>query len=231
MVEGVRAFGMETCVTLGMLDSAQASRLADAGLDNYNHNLDTSEAYYGEIITTRTYRDRLETLARVREAGIKVCCGSIVGMGETRRDRAEMIATLANLPVNPESVPINMLVQVSGTPLHGTAALDPFEFVRTVAAARITMPQSVVRLSAGRERMSDEMQALAFLAGANSVFVGPELLTLTKSRAGQGCNAVCQPRHRSDADPNRHVELCRAEEPKCFGLRRSTRDAAGGKTH
>ena len=177
MVEGVRALGMETCVTLGMLDSAQASRLADAGLDYYNHNLDTSEAYYGEIITTRTYRDRLETLARVREAGIKVCCGGIVGMGETRRDRAEMIATLANLPVHPESVPINMLVQVSGTPLHGTAALGPFEFVRTVAAARITMPRSVVRLSAGREQMSDEMQALAFHAGANSVFVGPELLT------------------------------------------------------
>ena len=177
MVKGVRALGMETCVTLGMLDSAQASRLADAGLDYYNHNLDTSEAYYREIITTRTYRDRLETLVRVRDAGIKVCCGGIVGMGETRRDRAEMIATLANLPVHPESVPINMLVQVSGTPLHGTAALDPFEFVRTVAAARITIPRSVVRLSAGRERMSDEMQALAFLAGANSVFVGPALLT------------------------------------------------------
>ena len=177
MVKGVRALGMETCVTLGMLDSAQASRLADAGLDYYNHNLDTSEAYYREIITTRTYRDRLETLARVREAGIKVCCGGIVGMGETRRDRAEMIATLANLPVHPESVPINMLVQVTGTPLYGTAALDPFEFVRTVATARITMPRSVVRLSAGREQMSDEMQALAFHAGANSVFVGPELLT------------------------------------------------------
>ena len=177
MVEGVKALGMETCATLGMLDGPQAARLANAGLDYYNHNLDTSEAFYGEIITTRTYRDRLDTLARVRDAGIKVCCGGIVGMGESRYDRADMIATLASLPVHPESVPINMLVQVKGTPLHGTAALDSFEFVRTVAAARITMPRSVIRLSAGREQMSDEMQALAFLAGANSVFVGPELLT------------------------------------------------------
>ena len=177
MVEGVKALGMETCVTLGMLDGSQAARLANAGLDYYNHNLDTSEAFYGEIITTRTYRDRLDTLARVRDAGIKVCCGGIVGMGESRHDRAEMIATLACLPAHPESVPINMLVQVEGTPLHGTPALDPFEFVRTVAAARIAMPRSVVRLSAGREQMSGELQALAFLAGANSVFVGPELLT------------------------------------------------------
>ena len=177
MVEGVAALGMETCATLGMLDGPQAIRLADAGLDYYNHNLDTSEAYYGEIITTRTYRDRLDTLARVRDAGIKVCCGGIVGMGESRNDRAEMIATLASLPVHPESVPINMLVQVRGTPLHGTPELDPLEFVRTVAATRIAMPCSVVRLSAGREQMSDEMQALAFLAGANSIFVGPELLT------------------------------------------------------
>ena len=177
MVEGVGALGMETCVTLGMLDGSQAFQLAASGLDYYNHNLDTSEAYYGKIITTRTYRDRLDTLARVRDAGIKVCCGGIVGMGETRRDRAEMIATLASLPVHPESVPINLLVQVEGTPLHGTAALDPLEFVRTVAAARIAMPRSAVRLSAGRERMSDETQALVFLAGANSVFVGPELLT------------------------------------------------------
>ena len=177
MVAGVKALGMETCATLGMLSAAQAARLAEAGLDYYNHNIDTSEDYYGEIITTRTYRDRLETLAHVRDAGIRVCCGGIVGMGESRRDRAAMIATLAGLPAHPESVPINMLVQVEGTPLHGTAALDPIEFVRTVAAARIAMPRSVVRLSAGREQMSDEMQALAFLAGANSVFVGPELLT------------------------------------------------------
>ena len=177
MVAGVKALGMETCATLGMLSAPQAQRLAEAGLDYYNHNLDTSEAFYGEIITTRTYRDRLETLGRVRDAGIHVCCGGIVGMGEGRRDRAAMIATLARLPVHPESVPINLLVQVEGTPLNGTAALDPLEFVRTVAAARIAMPRSVVRLSAGREGMSDEMQALAFLAGANSVFAGPELLT------------------------------------------------------
>ncbi|MYF06628.1 MAG: biotin synthase BioB, partial [Rhodospirillaceae bacterium] len=177
MVAGVKALGMETCATLGMLSAAQAVRLADAGLDYYNHNIDTSEDYYGEIITTRTYRDRLETLAHVRDAGIRVCCGGIVGMGESRRDRAAMIATLASLPAHPESVPINMLVQVAGTPLNGVDPLDPFEFVRTVAAARIAMPHSVVRLSAGRERMSDEMQALAFLAGANSIFVGPELLT------------------------------------------------------
>ena len=177
MVAGVKALGMETCVTLGMLSAAQAARLADAGLDFYNHNLDTSEAFYGQIITTRIYRDRLETLAQVRDAGIRVCCGGIVGMGESRRDRADMIATLASLPSHPESVPINMLVQVEGTPLNGVDALDPFEFVRTAAAARIAMPRSVVRLSAGREQMSDEMQALAFLAGANSIFVGPELLT------------------------------------------------------
>ena len=177
MVAGVNALGMETCVTLGMLSAAQARRLAAAGLDYYNHNLDTSEAFYGEIITTRTYQDRLDTLGHVRDAGIRVCCGGIVGMGESRRDRADMIATLASLPSHPESVPINMLVQVEGTPLNGIDALDPLEFVRTVAAARITMPRSVVRLSAGREQMSDEMQALAFLAGANSVFVGPELLT------------------------------------------------------
>ena len=177
MVAGVKALGMETCVTLGMLSAAQAARLAAAGLDFYNHNLDTSEAFYGQIITTRIYRDRLDTLAHVRDAGIRVCCGGIVGMGESRRDRADLIATLASLPSHPESVPINMLVQVEGTPLNGVDTLDPFEFVRTVAAARIAMPRSVVRLSAGREQMSDEMQALAFLAGANSVFVGPELLT------------------------------------------------------
>ena len=177
MVEGVKALGMETCVTLGMLSASQAERLADAGLDYYNHNLDTSESFYGEIITTRTYQDRLDTLGHVRDAGINVCCGGIVGMGESKRDRADMIATLASLPVHPESVPINMLVQVEGTPLNGMDALDPFEFVRAVAVARIAMPRSMVRLSAGREQMSDEMQALAFLAGANSVFVGPELLT------------------------------------------------------
>jgi biotin synthase len=177
MVEGVRALGLETCATLGMLTSAQAQRLRDAGLDYYNHNLDTSPEFYEQIITTRTYEDRLQTLAHVREAGIHVCCGGIVGMGETRGDRVGMIATLASLPVHPESVPINMLVRVAGTPLAEQQKFDPLEFVRTVAAARITMPRSVVRLSAGREDMSEETQALCFLAGANSIFYGPKLLT------------------------------------------------------
>jgi biotin synthase len=177
MVEGVKALGLETCATLGMLTASQARRLKQSGLDYYNHNLDTSPEYYGEIITTRTYRDRLDTLAHVREAGIHVCCGGIVGMGETRQDRIGMIATLASLPVHPESVPINMLVRVAGTPLAGEAGLDAIEFVRTIAVARITMPRSVVRLSAGREDMSEETQALCFLAGANSIFYGPKLLT------------------------------------------------------
>jgi biotin synthase len=177
MVEGVKALGLETCATLGMLTPHQARRLKASGLDYYNHNLDTSPEYYGAIITTRTYQDRLDTLAAVRAAGIHVCCGGIVGMGESAEDRIGMIVTLANLPVHPESVPINMLVRVEGTPLAGTAALDPIEFVRTIAIARITMPRSVVRLSAGREDMSEEMQALCFLAGANSIFYGPKLLT------------------------------------------------------
>lgn len=177
MVEGVKALGMETCVTLGMLNSDQARRLKSSGLDFYNHNLDTSPEYYGEIITTRTYQDRLDTLECVREAGIHVCCGGIVGMGEGPEDRIGMIATLASLPVHPESVPINMLVQVEGTPLAHTRALDPLDFVRTIAVTRICMPASVVRLSAGREDMSEEMQALCFLAGANSIFYGPKLLT------------------------------------------------------
>ena len=177
MVEAVKAVGLETCATLGMLTASQARRLKQSGLDYYNHNLDTSPEYYGEIITTRTYRDRLDTLAHVREAGIHVCCGGIVGMGETRQDRIGMIVTLASLPVHPESVPINMLVRVAGTPLAGEAGLDAIEFVRTIAVARITMPRSVVRLSAGREDMSEETQALCFLAGANSIFYGPKLLT------------------------------------------------------
>jgi biotin synthase len=177
MVEGVKALGLETCVTLGMLTGAQAQRLRASGLDYYNHNLDTSPEFYGEIITTRTYQDRLDTLGAVRTAGINVCCGGIVGMGEGRKDRIGMIATLANLPQHPESVPINLLVQVEGTPLAGEAPLDPIEFVRTVAVTRITMPKSVVRLSAGREDMSEEMQALCFVAGANSIFYGPKLLT------------------------------------------------------
>ena len=177
MVEGVKALGLETCATLGMLTAAQAGKLKAAGLDYYNHNLDSSPEFYGEIITTRTYEDRLQTLDHVRAAGIHVCCGGIVGMGETREDRVGMIATLANLPVHPETVPINMLVRVAGTPLADAPTLDPIEFVRTIAVARIAMPRSVVRLSAGREAMSEETQALCFLAGANSLFCGPKLLT------------------------------------------------------
>ncbi|HLG88461.1 MAG TPA: biotin synthase BioB [Alphaproteobacteria bacterium] len=177
MVEGVKALGLESCVTLGMLEPRQAERLKVAGLDYYNHNLDTSPEYYGEIISTRTYQDRLDTLAAVRDAGINVCCGGIVGLGETLEDRVGMIATLACLPTHPESVPINMLVQVEGTPLKGEAKLESLDFVRTIAAARIAMPASMVRLSAGREDMNDETQALCFLAGANSIFYGPKLLT------------------------------------------------------
>jgi biotin synthase len=177
MVEGVKALGLETCATLGMLTGPQAQRLKASGLDYYNHNLDTSPEFYGEIITTRTYRDRLDTLDHVRAAGINVCCGGIVGMGESRDDRVGMIVALATLPRHPESVPINMLVQVEGTPLATGAAFDPIEFVRTIAVARICMPASVVRLSAGREEMSEETQALCFVAGANSIFYGPKLLT------------------------------------------------------
>ena len=177
MVGAVKALGLETCATLGMLSAAQAHALKRAGLDYYNHNLDTSPEFYGEIITTRVYRDRLETLEHVRDAGINVCCGGIVGMGESRADRVGMIATLATLPVHPESVPINMLVRVAGTPLAVQPPLDPFEFVRTIAVARITMQRSMVRLSAGREDMSEQTQALCFLAGANSIFYGPKLLT------------------------------------------------------
>jgi len=177
MVEGVAALGLETCATLGMLTPAQASRLKVAGLDYYNHNLDTSEAFYGEVITTRTYQDRLETLAAVRDAGIHVCCGGILGMGETAGDRVAFLHTLATLDPHPESVPINNLVQVAGTPLAGIPAVDPIDFVRIIAIARILMPHSHVRLSAGRAGMSDEMQALCFLAGANSIFYGEKLLT------------------------------------------------------
>ena len=177
MVQGVKALGMETCVTLGMLTDKQTQALKDGGLDYYNHNLDTSEDYYSEIITTRTYQDRLDTLGRVRDAGINVCCGGIVGMGESETDRAKLLLQLATMPSHPESVPINMLVQVEGTPLHGADAMDPIVFVRTIAVARILMPKSRVRLSAGRKEMSDEMQALCFFAGANSFFYGDKLLT------------------------------------------------------
>lgn len=176
-VTAVGNLGMETCVTLGMLTPDQSRRLADAGLDFYNHNLDTSPEFYGEVITTRTYDDRLDTLANVRDAGVKLCCGGIVGMGESRTDRAGLLVQLANLDPHPESVPINLLVQVPGTPLHGTPELDPLELVRTIAAARLMMPSSVVRLSAGRSQMSDELQALCLHAGASSVFLGDRLLT------------------------------------------------------
>ena len=177
MVEGVKALGMETCVTLGMLTPPQATRLKDAGLDYYNHNIDTSPEYYSEIITTRTFQDRLDTLAHVRAAGISVCCGGIVGMGEDESDRVGMLHALATLPVHPESVPINGLVRIEGTKLGDSAPLDPIDFVRTVAVARILMPRSMVRLSAGRGELSDEAQALCFLAGANSIFYGDKLLT------------------------------------------------------
>ena len=177
MVEGVKALGMETCVTLGMLTPPQASRLKQAGLDYYNHNIDTSPEYYSEIITTRTFQDRLDTLAHVRDAGIHVCCGGIVGMGEGEEDRVGMLHALATLPQHPESVPINGLVKIKGTRLGGNAPLDAIDFVRTVAVARIVMPKSMVRLSAGRGEMSDEAQALCFLAGANSIFYGDKLLT------------------------------------------------------
>ena len=177
MVREVRALGLETCATLGMLTSTQAAQLKDAGLDYYNHNLDSSEEFYQQIISTRTYQDRLDTLDVVRAAGINVCCGGIVGMGETQRDRAQMLVTLANLPQHPESVPINQLVRVPGTPLGNAPDVDPFDFVRTIAVARVMIPKAHVRLSAGRAQMSDELQALAFLAGANSIFYGEKLLT------------------------------------------------------
>jgi biotin synthase len=177
MVSEVKAMGLETCMTLGMLTESQAGRLADAGLDYYNHNIDTGPDYYGKVITTRTMQDRLDTLERVRDAGMNVCCGGIVGMGEERDDRIGMLVTLANLPTPPESVPINSLMQVKGTPLGDSNPIDGLEFVRTIAAARIMMPSSVVRLSAGREHMSEELQALCFLAGANSIFIGAKLLT------------------------------------------------------
>ena len=177
MVRGVKALGMETCMTLGMLSPGQATTLADAGLDYYNHNIDTSEAHYDKIVTTRTFADRLDTLAHVREAGMKVCAGGIVGMGEDAGDRVDMLVTLANLPEPPESVPINMLIPIAGSPLGEAPRLDPLDFVRIIALARILMPRSYVRLSAGRSEMSDETQALCFFAGANSIFIGETLLT------------------------------------------------------
>lgn len=183
MVSGVKALGLETCLTAGMLADGQAEQLKEAGLDYYNHNLDTAPEFYGQIITTRTYQDRLDTLSRVRSVGLKVCTGGIVGMGETRRQRAGLIVQLANLDPYPESVPINNLVQVEGTPLAGTQELDPFEFVRMIAVARICMPRAMVRLSAGREEMPESLQSLCFLAGANSMFYGDRLLTTSNPQA------------------------------------------------
>lgn len=185
MIQAVRDLGMETCVTLGMLNNEQAGRLKEAGLDYYNHNLDTSPEFYGNVISTRTFQDRLETLAHVNRHGISVCSGGILGMGESRADRASMLRELAILPKHPDSVPINLLVQVEGTPLFGTEELDPFEFIRTIAVARILMPGSHVRLSAGRAQMNDQMQALCFLAGANSVFYGDRLLTTDNPEANR----------------------------------------------
>jgi len=185
MVREVKAMGLETCMTLGMLSENQASELADAGLDYYNHNLDTSPEYYGDIITTRTYGDRLETLDHVRSAGMKVCSGGILGMGEKQDDRIGLILNLANLPGHPESVPINMLIRIKGTPMENMDDVDPLEFVRAIAVARIVMPKSYVRLSAGREQMSDELQAMAFMAGANSIFLGDKLLTAANPGEGK----------------------------------------------
>ncbi|PSB91723.1 biotin synthase BioB [Candidatus Pandoraea novymonadis] len=190
MVRGVKAIGLETCVTLGMLRDGQAEQLRDAGLDYYNHNLDTSPEFYGKIITTRTYQDRLNTLSRVRDAGLKVCCGGIVGLGESRRDRSVLITQLANLDPYPESVPINHLVAVEGTPMANYSPIDPFDFVRTIAVARIAMPRAMVRLSAGRESMNDALQALCFLAGANSMFYGDKLLVTDNPQAADDCKLL-----------------------------------------
>jgi len=199
MVRGVRELGLESCMTLGMLTMDQARELAEAGLDYYNHNLDTSPEFYGDIITTRTYQDRLETLDHVRSAGMKVCSGGIVGMGEKQTDRAGLLQQLANLPQHPESVPINMLVRVPGTPLENEEDLDPFEFIRTIAAARIMMPASHVRLSAGREEMNEQMHALAYFAGANSIFYGEKLLTTPNPQANTDMALF----HRLGIEPER----------------------------
>jgi biotin synthase len=210
MVRGVKALGLETCMTLGMLNPEQSEQLAEAGLDYYNHNLDTSPEYYGEIITTRTYQDRLETLSNVRDAGMKVCSGGIVGMGEEEQDRAGLLIQLANMPVHPESVPINMLVKVEGTPFEKLDDLDPFDFIRTVAVARIMMPKSHVRLSAGREDMNEQMQAMAFFAGANSIFYGEKLLTTPNPEANKDMQLF--KRLGIEPEPYEAVEKRRASE-------------------
>ncbi|WP_461480896.1 biotin synthase BioB [Porticoccus sp.] len=221
MVRQVKALGMETCMTLGMLKAEQAQMLAEAGLDYYNHNLDTSPEYYGEIITTRTYQDRLNTLDNVRRAGMKVCAGGIVGMGEGEKDRAGLLMQLANLPQHPESVPINMLVKVAGTPLEQQEDLDPFEFIRTIAVARIMMPESHVRLSAGREEMNDQMQALAFMAGANSIFYCEKLLTTPNPKANRDMELLNRLGIRPEARP-----VARDSEEEEQLLRRAMAEAA-----
>lgn len=219
MVKGVKDMGLEACMTLGMIDKDQASELAEAGLDYYNHNLDTSPEYYGDIITTRTYQDRLETLDNVRHAGMKVCCGGIMGMGEDESDRVGLLLQLANMAQHPESVPINMLVAVEGTPLEQQEALDPFDFIRTIAVARIIMPQSHVRLSAGREDMNDQTQALAFHAGANSIFYGEKLLTTANPESNKdmqlfkrlGINPEKREEHQTEQEQVEHINKQVAE--------------------
>ncbi|WP_251978378.1 biotin synthase BioB [Salinicola avicenniae] len=232
MVRGVRAMGLETCMTLGMLSREQADQLGEAGLDYYNHNLDTSPEYYGEIITTRTYADRLETLDHVRHAGMKICSGGILGMGESVEDRAGLLQQLANLPVHPESVPINMLIRIEGTPLADVEALDPFEFVRTIAVARILMPQSHVRLAAGRELMSDETQAMAFFAGANSLFYGDRLLTAQNPQASHDRQLFARlglhPERREGFDDTTHEAAIRETLAQARIGERVT-DAAAGR--
>ena len=209
MVREVKAMGLETCMTLGMLDGDQAQQLSDAGLDYYNHNLDTSPEFYGSIITTRTYQDRLDTLHNVRDAGMKVCAGGIVGMGENLRDRVGLLQQLANMPIHPESVPINMLVKVEGTPLDQVEDLEPFDFIRTIAVARIVMPASHVRLSAGREEMNEQMQALCFMAGANSIFYGDRLLTTDNPAANKDralfAKLGIRPEKRQDVSDEAHA--------------------------
>jgi biotin synthase len=220
MVEGVRDLGLESCMTLGMLTQEQARELSEAGLDYYNHNLDTSPEFYGDIITTRTYQDRLETLEHVREAGMKVCSGGIVGMGEQQGDRAGLLQQLANLPRHPESVPINMLVRVKGTPLADEEDLDPFEFIRTIAVARIMMPASHVRLSAGREEMNEQMHALAYFAGANSIFYGEKLLTTPNPRANSDMALFAR---LGIAPEQRHVEKAPvAPDPRFYDASATT---------
>ncbi|MGP4123776.1 MAG: biotin synthase BioB [Sodalis sp. (in: enterobacteria)] len=230
MVRGVKAMGLETCMTLGMLKDRQAQRLADAGLDFYNHNLDTSPEFYENIVATRSYQDRLDTLSKVRQAGIKVCSGGIVGLGESIHDRAGLLVQLANLPTPPESVPINMLVKVKGTPLADNDDLDPFDFIRTIAVARIMMPHSHVRLSAGREQMNEQTQALCFMAGANSVFYGCKLLTTPNPEEDQdvalfrklGINVEYRVTSESDAEPQAQLteQLLAADTPQYYNAAR-----------